>query len=528
MRSGRLLPAYMAIAVVSLFFDCTSCNNRSSSNLSKEHLGEINFVVTGKAEAQPFFNKGLLYLHSFEYDDAAEEFQKAKQSDPDFVMAYWGEAMTHTHPLWREQDIVQARSILQHLAPTPEERIAKAKTELEKDFIRGVDILYGKGNKEERDSSYAAYMQTLYKKYPGNNEVTAFYSLSLIGWGMVGRQTKIYEQAAAIAKEVLTSNPRHPGALHYIIHAFDDPDHAALALTTANKYALVAPDAGHALHMPTHTYLALGLWDKVVSSNVVSWAAQKDRKERKKLDNNALGYHSYHWLLYGYLQQGNKETARKMVDSMLQYCNTLPSPKARAHMVYLKTTYLAETNDYTSAIANISVRQNDLNILTRAQNYFITGMHAYYSKQQDSVDNIIRQIAGERLIDQEKVNDKGIRVCGNTNRSIPTLSDLQKSEVMELELKAMQAWMKKDAITTERLLKEATDKEIKSSYAYGPPSIVKPSFEMYGEWLLEMNKPKEALQQFELSLKVAPNKLLSVKGKEAALKQLKENGTAMR
>ena len=149
-------------------------------------MGEVNFTVTGNAEAQPLFKKGLLYLHSFEYDDAAEEFQKAKKKDPDFAMAYWGEAMTYNHPLWREQNFDLGNTILQQLAKSPEERIAKAKTELEKDFIKGINILYGKGNKTERDSSYAAYMETLYKKYPGNNEVASFYSLSLIGWGLTG------------------------------------------------------------------------------------------------------------------------------------------------------------------------------------------------------------------------------------------------------------------------------------------------------------------------------------------------------
>jgi tetratricopeptide (TPR) repeat protein len=500
----------------------------SNTNNAKNHLGEISFDASGKAEAQPNFKKGLLLLHSFEYDDAAEEFQQAIKTDSGFVMAYWGEAMTHNHPLWREQNLDKGKAILQRLAPTPEERIAKAKTELEKDLVRAVDILYGKGNKTERDSSYAVYMATLYKKYPGNNEITSFYSLSLIGWGMVGYQVKVLEQAADISKEVLSRNPQHPGALHYIIHAYDNPEHAALALATADKYALVAPDAGHALHMPTHTYLALGLWDKVISSNIISWAAEKERKERKKLDNNAFGYHSYHWLEYGYLQQGNKEKARLMLDSMQQYCTELPSPAARAHMIFLKTTYLAETNDFSEKVVGINVKQDDLNILSRTMNYYVNGMAAYNKKDAAELDKIITQMTGERLIEREKVPAKGIRVCGNVNRSIPTLTDLQKSEVMELELKAMQAWLKKDAATTDRLLKQATEMENTSTYAYGPPRIIKPSFELYGEWLLETNKPKEALEQFELSLKWAPNKLLSIKGKEKATAILKETGVAMR
>lgn len=508
-----------ASITVTLAFFC-ACS--SGNNSSKNRLGEINFTVSGKAEAQPVFKKGLLFLHSFEYDDAAEEFQEAKKIDPGFVMAYWGEAMTYNHPLWREQDFDKGNLILNELAPTPAERIAKAKTELEKDLIKGVNILYGKGNKTERDSSYAAYMEMLYKKYPGNNEIASFYSLSLIGWGLVGRQTPILEQAAGIAKEVLNRNPKHPGALHYLIHAFDDPDHAARALATADKYAVVAPDAGHALHMPTHIYLALGMWDKVINSNIVSWAAERERKERKKLNNDALGYHSWHWLQYGYLQKGDKEEARNMVDSMQQFCSGLSSPVARAHMILLKSTWLAETNDYLSPVADISFQQNDLNILTRSKNHFVKGMQAYYKNDAEGMDKIIMQLAGERLVEQQKVSDKGIRVCGNINRSIPTTGDLQKAEVMELELKAMLALLKKNNEEAQKNFIQATNLESKTSYAYGPPQVVKPSFELYGEWLLAMNKPKEALQQFELSLKTAPGRMLALQGKDKAMKLLEK------
>jgi tetratricopeptide (TPR) repeat protein len=460
----------------------------------------------------------MLLLHSFEYEDAGESFREAKTIDPDFVMAYWGEAMTKNHPLWQEQDFDKGTEILNALAPTPEERLEKAKTDLEKDFIGGINILYGKGDKATRDSSYAVYMESLYKKYPGNDEVASFYSLALNGWGTTELDKNIMVKAATIANEVLERNPRHPGALHYVIHAYDDPQFAELALATADKYATVAPDAGHALHMPTHTYLALGLWDKVVSSNIVSWDASIARKKRKGLDNNALGYHTYHWLQYGRLQMGDKAKAREMLDSMVQYCTALPSPRARAHMILLKSTYLSETNDYTPDILNISVDQKDLNIVSRAKNYFVTGMAAYHSKNKVALDSAITQLANERVIEDLKTPDKGIRMCGNISRSLPTKTDLLEAETMETELRAMRAWLDKDAVATENFLKKATALHAEAGYSYGPPNIVKPSYEMYGEWLLENGRPKEALAQFEQSLKLAPNRRLSVEGKEAAVR----------
>jgi len=520
MPPPRLLTACMAFTVLFL----THCSSRK--NQSTGQLGEINFTATGKEEAQPFFKKGLLLLHSFEFEDAAEEFRKAIEKDKDFAMAYWGEAMTHNHSLWRYQDYEKATAVLNELSPAPEGRVAKTKTELEKDFMKGINILYGTGSKTERDSSYAAFMNELYKKYPGNNEVASFYSIALIGSVPVGRDIKVYGLAAEKAKEVLARNPKHPGALHYLIHAYDDPAHASLALTTADAYSVVAPDAGHALHMPTHIYLSLGMWDKVVSSNIVSWKAGLKRKERKKLTNDALNYHAYHWLMYGYLQQGKEQEAKKILNEMKRYCTGLNSDRAREHMIYQKTTYLAETNEYTGDVNTIEVKQDDLNIVTRAMNYFAKGMNAFNKKDAGALNSVITQLSGERLVDEERIAKKGAKLCGSINSAIPNKLDVQQAEVMELELKAMQAWLKKDAASTEKLLKQAVDLEKNISYSFGPPTIVKPSFELFGEWLLETNKPKEALEQFELSLKAAPGRLLSVKGKAEAEKQIKNNSVA--
>lgn len=496
-----------------LFISCTSGNKQSISK-----LGEIDFTTTGKKEAQPFFEKGLLLLHSFEYEDAEEQFAKAITIDKDFTMAYWGEAMTHTHNLWRYQNIDKALLVLNKLGTTPGERVAKAKTEIEKDFITAVNILYSKGNQKEVYGRYADWMSELYKKYPGNNEVAAFYSIALLGSVTVGRDDKVYENAARVAKEVLQKNPRHPGALHYLIHAYDDPYNAEKAINTADKYSTIAPDAGHALHMPTHIYLALGMWDKVVSSNITSWHAGINRKERKGLTNNALNYHAFHWLEYGYLQQGNTEKAKKMLEEMNAYCTTLPSNRAGSHLIYLKTTYAVEANDYTGELANIKCRQDDLNIVTRAADHFVSGMKAFYKNDQNLLDSIIYKMTAQRLVDKERATGS-VGICGNINSETPTTLDVQQAEVMELELKAMQARLKNDVAATENYLKQAVAIESAISYSYGPPTIVKPSFELYGEWLLENKRPNEALSQFELSLKAAPKRALSVKGKEKALKR---------
>jgi len=503
------------ILVPFILIFCTPPKNRTSSQ-----LGDIHFTATGKKEAMPYFEKGLLLLHSFEYADAAEEFQKARAIDPSFAMAYWGEAMTYNHPLWRYQNFEKATTVLNALAPSAEERINKAKTEIEKDFIRSLAILYGKGSKAQRDKQYAGFMESLYKKYRGNPEISCFYSLSLIGSVEVGRDEAIYEQAAVIAKKVLDKYPRHPGALHYLIHAYDDPGHAAQALATADAYSKTAPDAGHALHMPTHIYLALGMWDKVVSSNEVSWAAGEKRKERKKLNNDALNYHAFHWLAYGYLQQGEIAKAKKILHDMKRYNDELISERARAHLIFIKTTYLAETNEWDPAIVSIKVPHKDLNIVTRAKNYFIDGWHAFHKKDEAALAAIIQTLAGERLIDLQRVSSEGPAICGSISSETPNLLDVQYTEVMELELRALASWLKNDLPGTEQFLKKATTLENSISYSYGPPDIVKPSNELYGDWLGKQSRPQEALIQYDLALKAAPKRILSMKGKDKASRAL--------
>jgi len=522
MRS-KFISLVAAIISIVLFSSCTSPNKNST-----DQLGEINFPVHANKQAQPFFQKGLLLLHSFEYDDAAENFVKAEELDSTCVMAYWGEAMTYNHSLWRFQDYEKGKAALNKLASSPEARAAKATVDLEKDFIAAVGELYEKGSKAQRDSTYAAYMEAMYKKYPGNNEVAAFYSVALLGSVEVGRDEKVYEHAAEIAKEVLSRNPNHPGALHYLIHSYDDPKHAALALDAADKYSLVAPAAGHALHMPSHIYLALGMWNKVVSSNEAAWPATVARKENKKLSNDALGYHYLQWLQYGYLQQSRKEEAKKILEEMKVYCDTLPSSRAREHLVFMKTTYLVESGDWNSDAVNITVDLSGINISTRAMYYFVEGMKAYNKKDNGTLSEIILKLNSERLVEAKKALGTNVSSCMSVNGNTANLLDVQQAEVMELELRTLQAWIKKDTTATENFFKQATTLENSISYSFGPPVIVKPSNEMYGEWLLEMNRPKEALDQFNLTLKGAPNRVLSLQGKMKAASMIGDNATALK
>jgi tetratricopeptide (TPR) repeat protein len=498
-------------AIVSLLL-IISCSSRKAEEYK---LGQLTFDVTGSEDAKAAFVKGHLLLHSFEYQDAAESFQEAQKIDPEFAMAYWGEAMTYNHSIWQEQDYEKGKAVLEKLGSTPEARNAKAKTEIEKEFIQSLEVLYGDGTKANRDQAYADYMANLYERYPENHEVASFYALALLGSVTVGRNDEVYQKSAQVAEKILKENPNHPGALHYFIHANDDPYHASKAVQVANEYSVVAPDAAHALHMPTHIYLALGMWEKVVSSNEVSWQASVNRKDRKELTNDALGYHSYHWLQYGYLQQGRTEDARKTLEDMMKYCSELSSGRARTHEIFFKSTYLVETDDWKSSFASHVTDAKDLNILTRSLETYVKGMKAYHDGNRAVLDNLAAEIEKDRQLESTKISEAGIALCGSggASRENATELDINLSKVIEMELRAMRALMQEDLKATEKWLQEASQLEQNVSYSYGPPAVVKPSHELYGEFLLSQNRAQDALVQFDKALQLAPKRLLSLRGK---------------
>ena len=248
----------------------------------QSELGSIDFPTSGAAAAQPAFLKGVLLMHSFEYDDAKEAFVEAQQADPGFAMAYWGEAMTYNHAVWQQTAPDLARAALARLAPTAEGRLAKAATAKEKDWLASLDSLYGAGDKLARDRAYAEQLRRMHDKYPADDEVTAFYALALLGTSHGGRDVSIYMKAAALVEQVYARNPQHPGAAHYLIHAYDDPVHAPLGLRFADAYSRIAPAASHALHMPSHVYFALGMWDEASAINERSMKAA-DARDRKSV-----------------------------------------------------------------------------------------------------------------------------------------------------------------------------------------------------------------------------------------------------
>lgn len=495
------------ICLIGLTLVWSGC--RTTPETESAHLGEIRFDITGSEAAIPYFHEGMLLLHSFEYSDAKESFVKAQEADPSCAMAYWGEAMTYNHNLWNQQDYEEGKDALRRMDSLAGNTSLSA---LEADFIEAARILYGEGDKIERDQKYADFMGEMYEEYKGNHEVGALYALSLLGSVSVGRDVAVYEKGAKIAKGILSENPNHPGALHYLIHSYDDPDHAYLALEAANSYSKVAPDATHALHMPSHIYVAMGMWDEVISSNIASYGASVKKMEAENLGNDGRSYHAFSWLMYGYLNKGNFDEAERMLVDMTTYTTEEPSRQARGYFIDMTGAQLVALDNWDNKWAEFEIEFEDMNISSIAQVRFIKGMQVASQGNQQLLEEIIEKMELERMQKELSIDERGISVCGALAPPNANKLDIGMAQVMEMELRARLGQMQDDAEETEEWLKKATELESTLSYSFGPPVIAKPSWEMYGEWLLSQNRAEEAVMQFEKALEHGPGRLRGLTG----------------
>lgn len=477
--------------------------------------------ITASPEARKDFDRGLLLLHNFEYPDAAEMFRSAQKKDPTFALAYWGEAMTYNHPIWLSQDTDEARAVLEKSRQNLQAS-TRPLPSLDKDLMTSIAVLYGDGSKAERDSEYADYMATLYRKYSNNQDIAAFYALSLLGKA-AGWDEALCNQAADVAGAILKENPKHPGALHYYIHAQDHPDFASHAWDAANRYATVASYSGHALHMPSHIYLALGVWDKVVTSNEVSWKAGVDRKQSKNLGNDALNYHAHWWLDYGYLQQGRFTKAEERVRNQLAFARAQPSPSARTHFVFMRGHYLVESNDWDHELASESIRSQDLRIEIRNLDRFVKGLSAFKKGDRNAlkelVDEAVKDISAAQ---QGSVINESIAQCkGNaSSNGSPGSAGMNMTKIMAEELKAVLAYMDGDFSKAEDQFRKAIAIEEQNGHFFGPPEIMRPTQEFYGDFLLSRERYADAAAAYEKALHKAPGRTQSLLGLKQALENL--------
>jgi tetratricopeptide (TPR) repeat protein len=501
---GLFLPAFL----MSSFHPATA-----------QEAARIEFPNSGKEAAQPAFIQGVLLLHSFEFEDAAEAFQEAQQQDPDFALAYWGEAMSCNRPIWGSPQLrEQALASLKRLAPTPEARQAKAGTEREKGLIRAVEPLYGQDDRKTRDQAYHEVMKQIYAKHPDDAEIGSFYALSYLGLTVDVREPSNYLKAAAIAQKVLDKHPDHPGALHYLIHSYDDPEHAHLALQAAERYPKAAPYASHALHMPSHIFVALGKWNDVVASNEQSVAAGDHRREVKKLPVDQRNFHSLLWLEYGYLQQGRNQDAFRLLEAVAANAAESGSVRTRSHLNAMRAHAVVETRNWNSEALKIPVKVTDMNTDIQNIHHFTDGYAAIMrGDAQQAKQALDAMVAASTPAAASASADEHHHGAENPSATSATKNPI--SQVLQHDLQAL-LWLKEGKnAEAEQLLRKATQIEDAMSFMYGPPDIVKPSHELLGEVLLQLKRPMEAKKEFQLAMKRAPNRTLSLIGLMQAAKQ---------
>ena len=437
------------------------------------HIGHINFPTSGNKQAQTCFERGVLYLHSFEYKEAREEFQQAIKRDPNFTMAYWGEAMTLNHPLWQEQDYSGAQKILNQLAPSAKARIEKAKSPKEKGFINAINLLYGAGDKKTRDANYAKAMHQLYQRYPDDDEIALFYALSLLGSTEGERDIKTYMLSASVSEKVYAHNKNHPGVLHYLIHAYDDPDHGKLGLPAAKAYAKVAPDASHALHMPSHIFLALGLWDDVITSNKAAWeSGLKQNPTRDPALFTQDDLHALQWLAYGYLQKLQFKAAYQATKTMYNIALKTQSPMSKWYYAIMRAAYVTTTHDWQTDLPIVDMTGIELS--AQASNLYADGVIAL-NKTPADINSAKNSYVKLIKIIPHNVSQADTHLDYFTS-IIP--SGVQATKIMAFELAAQIKLTENDKESAIKLLEQAVHLENKMAIGYGPPIPVESAREL--------------------------------------------------
>jgi tetratricopeptide (TPR) repeat protein len=475
-------------------------------------LGQIDFPNSGSPAAQEAFIKGVLLLHSFEYEDAREAFQEAQRLDPDFALAFWGEAMTHNHPLWAQQDRQAALAALARLAPTTEERLTRASTDRERGYLETVEILYGEGDKQTRDMAYSQAMARLAERYPEDFEARSFYALSILG-SVRARDFRTYMRAAAVAEEVFAQNPQHPGGAHYLIHSYDDPVHAPLGLRAARAYAQIAPAASHAQHMISHIYTALGQWDEVIEANQKAVAVSEDRLRRKGQPLHRRSHHALLWLEYAYLQQGRFEDARQTLATMAADATASPDLGNLWHYAQMRAAYIVADPGRSDTTPPMDLAGVALG--TVAADAFATGLQALSRGDLETAGKAADRMRITRETAQKTVIEEGKNVYDGANDE----SELVVAGIIEQELEALILFAEGKTAEALALLSEAATAEEARPLEYGPPSVVKPSHELLGEMLLALDRSAEARVQFTKALERAPRRTLSIVGLATAAEQ---------
>ena len=476
-------------------------------------FGRITFPTSGPAPAQASFIRGVTQLHSFEYDEAILSFREAERLAPEFAMAYWGEALSYSQPLWDNEEVGKGREALARLAPTTSARAAKAPTAREKRWLEAVERLYGEGDRATRQRAYADRMAQVARDFPEDDEAQTFYALALLGTIPQGeRKPDVSLKAGAIASAVFKKNPQHPGAAHYMLHAYDDGEHNAQALQAARTYAKIAPASSHALHMPSHVFLPLGMWDEAVASDEASWNASVAWVKRTNRTQDQRDFHSLSWLHYEYLQQGRFTKARELeaiVRSAVEQAARSAGPGSAApHHVESEIGRgygaMSMRNELASMRGRDVVDSRDFARMKGQGNF-------------DNIDELFALGLASITLGDLARTKAAIGQLENAGKTVPDRDAAEVSRIMAGELSGVLQFATGDRQRGLAELKRAADAEAVRPRPIARPYPIKPANELYGELLLASGDVQGALRQFSASLARTPRRWASLYGLASAL-----------
>ena len=454
----------------------------SAFSADLEQIGTFEFPTSASGEAQRHFTLGVGYLHSFGWKQARTEFRKAQEIDPDFALAYWGESLTYNHPLIPVlQDPDSPQDTLNRLGSTSEERLSKAPTNREKGFLRAAEAFaFTEGSLGDKRLAWMYAMLDLYEEFPEDREVIAFTAVAMLSGATVSKDnrvlnnfltesgTEISMQAGAMAMDIFRENPNHPGAAHYIIHSFDHPTYAPLALSAAEKYASIAPAVSHARHMPTHIFIQHGMWDRVAEWNDSAFLAGWDLWE----PGDAAGdqNHSSDWGQYGDLQRGNFDRSEMWINRASDVLSNNPGDgRSTGTLKTMKARHIIETENWETYELTDSLNSDELLAL---------GLSAANLGDLD-----LAQAVADRLED-----------LSSQSPSNTTLN------LISMEISALTMFKKGQEEEAVALLLEAVSVAENQSPPRGAASPLKPVHELAGDLLLAMGSHDKAAELYETSL----------------------------
>jgi tetratricopeptide (TPR) repeat protein len=484
-------------------------NHHHHEDLTEAQLGTVHFPISCAAAVQQPFQRGVALLHSFWYEEAEKEFIEITKDDPKCAMAHWGVAMSVWHQLWNHPDEkVIARGLGEVKAAA---KAGKHASPREKGYLEAVKGFYsGAPNREytARAKEYSERMKKVYESYPEDHEAAAFYALSLLAFDENMDHRK---DAAAILEKLFAIEPDHPGVAHYLIHTYDTPSMAELGIPAARRYAQVAPAAPHALHMPSHIFARVGLWQDDINSNLASVAATR-KTAAMGMGGEGHQFHALDFLVYAYLQSGREAEAAKIIEEV----KTMPPTHSMYGMDFdprlssqarFQASYALEMHDWNRA-ASLAPVSTDPDY--SSSTYFARSLGAARSGKVEEARKDIEQLKSIAKALRDKKHN-------------------EESDFIEKEIAVPEAWIlhsqgnDDQAIST---LKPLAEKEQKDTEGFSETGYL-PATELFADLLLEAKRPQEALAEYQMDLKLNPNRFDGLYGAaraaEAAGKQSEAN-----